>query len=1017
MSLPTTLDSTFWLTGPVILDPATPLLHHIPVLKSLAARINTIWTQCQSQGDPNNDDQAHQANAHPETRDLLAMSMILALRFSRVVLLQLPTHPRYRKRVHAAVLRPLVQDASKFLVQVEQYKADGGVSFLTSHVVESAEELCTTYCDANRTELSAVASAEWVPDTAGENSEAGAIHLSDVTDIETKSQFQQEPLPTPSLSSVIAGEATAQLNIATQIRTLPHPVSLTPTAAKVESPSTEDTPSPPLSKSIDYQATEKDTLQKLVSFASLSVHGDRQGGSSASPKKDLSSPKSLSTVSDTPEPQTTLEALLSSPTMSSTSTRPSYLRSAIERQSSIRRRLESDPYLITSSTAKLESAIREANRLIERGRRRSGFTTTPGTTSPSPSSSRPLVNSSSTLLSTSFRPQISPVDLNANEMARKIADAEYLSAMRVEWDIAREIADCTGVFPKAKNTTNLLSSMEQKTPMTSGKTRRMATEPASDTTVERLYSAAAAESTGHPSVQKKEPYRAASTTTVNKTKVNIAESASAYSVRSKTSLYTSTALAMTPSLSSPSSPYVSRFGASLSVSSLPLSSPASPKGSIHSKASLVAPAKVSRIHRLCMEPVSETPSIKKSSWTQGAGSAGSFFAALTAESVRPRARQGSVSSLINTFEKKCESSETSKDPPRRSYSASTLPMRPQPVSSYASLGTMPSSSIVVAPKTITVPIPVSAMTRALPTPPVRTPRVDPQKRHSSCLGEFRTLAKTRTIPAPIPISSCNDTDVACDIDDDDSDESVDLIRVATQNSVASSSTYLRSRRLSVTSTTETSADGGLDKVKESDDPDTGEESEGSLQFLDVPDLLNLDEWIKNKTRISLSEELSTSGSVKSTSETSELQEEEDDDDEPLGNYPSLSTRNMQSMRSMASSSTSSVVDDLDDDDVALMPPSPAFMAPFTWAQSRSPVVRMDSPSQGSSYSWRTPGSRSKDRSSGRGFLKLNSSASLASTSTSSLQRFEEQEEEEETRSSGDGSASNLSHRLRMSPLE
>ncbi|KAG0358904.1 hypothetical protein BG005_001652 [Podila minutissima] len=1046
MSLPTTLDSTLWLTGPVILDPATPFLHHIPVLKFLAARINTLWTQCQSQGYPYNDDQAQQANDHPKTRDLLAMSMILALRFSRVVLLQLPTHPRYQKRVHAAVLRPLVQEASKFLVQVEQYKADGGESFLASQVAESTEEPCETDRDENRTELPAVASSDLVPETTVEHSEVEAIHRSDVADIETNNQFQQEP-PTPSQSSVNPGGATAQLIIATQIGTLPHPVSPTPTVAKKESPSEEHTPSPPLSKSIDSQATEKDTLQKLVSLASFSVHGDRQGGSSASPNKDLSSPKGLSTVSDSSEPRTTLDALFSSPTMSPTSTRPSYLRSAVERQSSIRRGLEADPYLITSSTAKLESAIREANRLIERGRRRSGSTTTPGTTSPSPSSSQLLVNSSSILPSTSFRPHISPADLNANEMAHKIADAEYTSAMRVEWDIAREIADRTGIFAKAKNTTNLSSYLEQETPLASGHMPRVATEPVSDTTVGRSYSAAAAaaEAADRPSVPKKEASRSASTTAASKPKVNFAESASAYSVRSKTSLYTSTASAVTPSLSSPSSPYVSRFGASLSAPSLPLSSSSSPKASTHSEANLITLTKAPRIHRLCMEPVPESPSIKKSPWEQGAGSAVSSSATSTTENARPRARQGSVSSLISAFEKKSEGSETSKDPPRRSYSASTLLLRPRPVSSYASLGSMPGPTTVVGPRSITAPIPVSAMARSVPTPLVRTPRVDLQKRHSSYLGDFRTLAKTRPVPvpAPVPISSSdNDTDVVRDIyvdddiyDDDDSDGSVDLIRVATQSSVASSSTYLRSRSM-VPSTMETPEGGELDKVKEDGDADAGEESEGSLQFLEVPDPLNSDEWIKNRTRTSLSEELSTSGSVKSTSETSEQQQEEeekeeekeeeeeeedDDDDEPLGNHPSLRAWNMPSMRSMASGSTSSVRGDLDDDDVALMPPSPAFMAPFTWAQSRSPVARrMDPTSQGSSYSWRTPGSGSMDRapSSGRGILKLNSSASLASTSTRSLQRFEEEEEEEEEKSTSRvGSMSSPSHRPHMSPLE
>ncbi|KAG0022670.1 hypothetical protein BGZ82_010952 [Podila clonocystis] len=986
MSPLTTLDSTFWLAGPVILDPATPFLHHIPVLKSLAARINTLWTQYQSQGHPNNDDQAQQANDYPKTQELLAMSMILALRFSRVVLLQLPTHPRYRNRVHAAVLRPLVQEASKFLVQVEQYKADGDVSLLAPQMAESAEVPCESDRYENSTELPVVVSSDLVPETTVENSGAEDTHRSDVTDIETNSQLQQVPLPKPSPSSVNPGGAAAQLNIATQIGTLPHPASPAPMEAKEESPSVEDTPSPPLSKSIDDQATERDTLQTLVSLASLSTLGGRQGGPSAShSNKDLSSPKSLSAVSDTHEPRTILEALRSSPTMSPTATRPSYLRSAVERQSSIRRGLEEDPYVITSSTAKLESAIREANRLIERGRRRFG-STTPCTTSSSPSSSQPCFNSLP-ILSSSFRPQISPAELDADEMARKIADAEYMSAMRVEWDIAREIADCTDVFPKAKITTNLSSSVEQEP--------RVAIEPVNDTIVRRSYSAAAAESSERPFAPKKASSRSARTTIASKPKVSFAESASAYSVRSRTNLYTSTASAATPSLSSPSSPYVPYFGVSLSASSLPLLSSSSLKASSHFEASLVTPAKAPRIHRLCMEPVLEKPSLKKSPWEQGTTRRTASSSASTTESARPRARQGSVSSLISTFEKKCESSETSKDPPRRLYSASTLPLRPRPVSSYASFGSMPSPSTVFAPRTVTVLAPVSAMTRPLPTPPVRTPRVDPQNRHSSYLGEFQTLDKTRPVPAPILTPSLdNDTDSVLSDIYDDGDETVDLIRVATQSSVASSSTYLRLRSANVPSTMETPEDGGLDKVE--DDADASEESEGSLQFLDVPDPLDSDEWIKNRTMTPLSREISTSGSVKSTSETSEQQEkveEDDDDDEPLGNHPSQHARSMLSRRS-TSGSTSSVTGDLDDDVVALAPPSPAFTAPVTLAQSRPPV-RMNSPIQDSSYSWRTPGSGSMDRApSGRGFLKLNSNTSLASISTRSLQRFEQGEEEE-----------------------
>lgn len=281
------------------------------------------------------------------------------------------------------------------------------------------------------------------------------------------------------------------------------------------------------------------------------------------------------------------------------------------------------------------------------------------------------------------------------------------------------------------------------------------------------------------------------------------------------------------------------------------------------------------------------------------------------------------------------------------------------------------------------------------------------------MGDFRTLDKTRSAPIPVTVtvpSSNNDTySVVSDIDDDDdeSDETVDLIRVATQSSVASSSSYLHSRRNAVPSAMEI-PDGGLDKVNNVDD-DKDNESEGSLLFLEVPDPLDSDEWIKN--RICSSRQLSTSGSIKSTAEASEKEEEEedDDDDEPLGNRPSQSVRNAHSMRSMASGSTSSVTG-LDDEDMALALPSPALMTPFTWAQSRSPMAGNPS-TKGTSYSWRASlGSGSTDAPSASGrFSKLNSSRSFASTSTRSLQRFEEEEEKRSSRSVS--SASSPAHAL------
>ncbi|KAF9381060.1 hypothetical protein CPC16_010037 [Podila verticillata] len=958
MSHITTLDSTLWLSSPVTLDPTTPFLHHIPVLKSLAARINTLWTQCQSQAHRNieNNPNQQQIDEH-STQDLLAVSMILALRFCRVVLLQLPTHPRYQKRIHAAVLRPLVQEASKFMVRVEQYKADGGLSYLSASQgpAGSVEEPCETEL------LPAVSPSNLTPVETNVGLEVEPIHQPDTTNTNTERQSQKAslaPLPTvtASPSSVIPGRApTAHRNIATQIGILPHSISIPPSETqKEESPS--QSPSTPLSKNIDNQATlEKDIMLSLASLGFSSTHSDLQGGSSAStPNKDVSLPKTLS-IADTPEPQTSFNPSSLS-TMSSTPIRPFHLRGAFERQKSIRREFEASQTLITSSTAIIESSIREANRQLERIRRPSGSTKTSPSpaSSPSPTSVRSISN-------------------DLDDLSRRIAEREHRIAMQVERDIAREMvmAGRSGVWPKARNE----SYVEQHAPLGSiGYTPRVSTETV-DTIVRRSYSAATA---ARLSVPKNEPARSASTTTMTtRHKMNFAESASASSVRSKISLYNST-----PPTPAPSWPKMS-------------------KTPIRSEVSLLTPAKPTpKVGRPCREPVSapDTVPIRKSpSEHKATGNAASSSSSSSSStgSTRHLTRQSSkynVLSRISHFE------QMNPDPPRRSYSASTPPsVRPHPVSFYASLGSMPNISTFTTPRFTTAPIPVSSMSRPLPTPPVRA-RADHQKRHSSYLDDsFRTLDNVK-----------GDTDsmMSDNIYEDDGLETVELERIPTQSSVASSSQYLRQRRQSMVVPSTMERREVPHKV--SKDEDQGNESDGSLQYLDVPEQVDPEEWIKNN-RASSMPEFSTTSSIKSVTEASE------DEDEANGNRsvrdPPKRNSNVLSTRSMASGSTSSIRGG-HEDVMTLAPPSPAFRT-FASTESRAPVTGTDyhivtgykrAIGSMSKTPWFTPTTARAPTS--RGFSKLNSHASLLSTSTRSLQRFDDEEGEEEKRAR-DGALASL----------
>lgn len=252
-----------------------------------------------------------------------------------------------------------------------------------------------------------------------------------------------------------------------------------------------------------------------------------------------------------------------------------------------------------------------------------------------------------------------------------------------------------------------------------------------------------------------------------------------------------------------------------------------------------------------------------------------------------------------------------------------------------------------------------------------------------------------------------DSVMSDNIYEDDGLETVELERIPTQSSVTSSSQYLhqRGQNMVVPSTMERWK--VLHKVSE--DEDQGNESDGSLQYLDVPEQVDPDEWIKNNKASSMSE-FSTTSSVKSATEASE-DEDEDNGDRSVRNPPKRYSSGL-STRSMASRSTSSIMGD-HEDAMTLVPSSPAFKS-FASTESRAPVTRTDH--HGVTGYRRATGSMSKTPRSTptiaarapteRGFSKLNSHTSFSSTSTRSLQRFEDEEEKEEKRAR-DGSLASL----------
>jgi len=255
-----------------------------------------------------------------------------------------------------------------------------------------------------------------------------------------------------------------------------------------------------------------------------------------------------------------------------------------------------------------------------------------------------------------------------------------------------------------------------------------------------------------------------------------------------------------------------------------------------------------------------------------------------------------------------------------------------------------------------------------------------------------------------------DSVMSDNIYEDDGLETVELERIPTQSSVASSFQYHHQRRRSMVVPSTMERRKVLHKV--SGDEDQGNESDGSLQYLDVPEQVDPDEWIKNNKASSMSE-FSTTSSVKSATEASE-DEDEDNGGRSVRNPPKRYSSAL-STRSMTSRSTSSIMGD-HEDAMTLAPPSPAFKT-FAWTESRAPVTRTDYHSvtgdrRATGSMSKTPGSTptiAARAPTGRGFSKLNSHTSFSSTSTRSLQRFEDEEEKEEKeeKSARDGALASL----------
>jgi len=146
------------LAMPSRLDPAIHFLRYIALLRTLSRHIRHLQSQVQlawlnstPASDANvslpNPPTPHLASSNSPTppafftpirptpslqKEILDTSMLLMLRFCRVVLLQLPKHPTFRRRFHTAALSALVVETQLFQRQIHNYCENGSQAFLVA---------------------------------------------------------------------------------------------------------------------------------------------------------------------------------------------------------------------------------------------------------------------------------------------------------------------------------------------------------------------------------------------------------------------------------------------------------------------------------------------------------------------------------------------------------------------------------------------------------------------------------------------------------------------------------------------------------------------------------------------------------------------------------------------------------------------------------------------------------------------------------------------------------------------
>ncbi|KAF9584454.1 hypothetical protein BGW38_006404 [Lunasporangiospora selenospora] len=133
VSLERTIDV---LSTPPKLNTCVPVFQHLLVQKKVALRVLQLRQKAydllhpQSLADPLEDDANPDSvtsdsyrvtTRDTQARKLLFKSMVLAFRYCKIIIFQIPRHPSFRPRIHLAVMQPFLVKACSFLRHIQQY--------------------------------------------------------------------------------------------------------------------------------------------------------------------------------------------------------------------------------------------------------------------------------------------------------------------------------------------------------------------------------------------------------------------------------------------------------------------------------------------------------------------------------------------------------------------------------------------------------------------------------------------------------------------------------------------------------------------------------------------------------------------------------------------------------------------------------------------------------------------------------------------------------------------------------